>query len=292
MHSNYAPYYDNNEGYMPMMTNKKLGDLLVEADIITVKTLERALARQQKDGKRLGAVMEKMGVITDEELVEALAKQFNLKIVKGFADAVFSESLLSLIPVDLAVQKPVLPIKELNEFLAVAVSDPFDTQTIDFLSQKTGRKIVTALATRMEISNAINKHYLHAAAPSENNKRILIVEESQPIARLVQAALEKEGYEVCIAHDGLEGLKLALMNKPNLIICDSTLPRMDGYTLLNNLRANPAIAGIKVILLSSKATAEEEQKALTNGFFDFISKPVQTIRVITRVKRAFEHLSH
>jgi CheY-like chemotaxis protein len=271
-----------------MMTNKKIGDLLVEAEIITIKTLERALAFQQKDGKRLGVILEKMGVITDEELVEALAKQFNLKIVRGLADAVFPENLLTLIPVDFAVQKQVFPIRELNGILAVAVSDPFDIQTTDFLAQKTGLKVLTALATRMEISNAINKHYLHGAAASENNKRILVVEDSQPIARLVQAALEKEGYEVSLAHDGLSGLKLALMNKPDLIICDSIMPRMDGYTLLNNLKANPASADIKVILLTSKATAEEEQKALAYGFYDFISKPVQTIRVISRVKRAFE----
>jgi CheY-like chemotaxis protein len=275
-----------------MMTNKRIGDLLIEAEIITTKTLERALARQQKDNRRIGVILEKMGVITDEELVEALAKQFDLKIVKGFADGVFPESLLSLIPVDLAVQKQVFPIRELNGILAVAVSDPFDIQTIDFLAQKTGRKILTAVATRMEISNAINRHYLHGAAASGNNKRVLVVEDSQPIARLVQTALEKEGYEVSVAHDGLTGLKLALMNKPDLVICDAIMPRMDGYTLLNNLRANPASAEIKVILLTSKATAEEEQKALRYGFYDFISKPVQTVRVISRVKRAFDQRNH
>ena len=61
-----------------MNNNKKIGELLIEADIITVKTLERALALQEKDGKRIGAILKKMGVITDEELVDALAKQFNL----------------------------------------------------------------------------------------------------------------------------------------------------------------------------------------------------------------------
>jgi CheY-like chemotaxis protein len=186
------------------------------------------------------------------------------------------------------VKNQVFPIKELNGILGVAVSDPFDVPTIDFLAKKTGRKIVTALATRAEISAAINKHYLHGAAPATDKKRILVVEDTQTIARIVQVALEKEGYEVYVAHDGLVGLKQALRNKPDLIICDVIMPRMDGYNLLTNLRANPATADIKVILLTSKATPEEEQKALAFGFFDFISKPVQTIRVITRVKRALE----
>jgi len=268
----------------------KLGDLLVEAKIITTKTLERALERQQKGGLRLGIVLEKMGVITDEELIEALAKQFNLKVVKGFADAAFSESLLSLIPEDLAIQKQVFPIKDLNGFLGVAVSDPFDTQTIDFLAQKTGRKVMTALATRKEISVAINRHYLHVAAPSEHNKRILIVDDSELTSKVIQVALEKEGYEVDVAHDGLDGLKLALKNMPDLIICDLIMPRMDGYKFLDNLRINPVIEDIKVIMLTARATAEEEQKALAYGFFDFVPKPVQTVRIISRVKRAFELL--
>src|SRR5450756_1387024 len=96
------------------MHNKELGELLVDANIISAKTLERAIVLQQESGKRMGAVLEKMGVITIEELVEALAKQLQLKVAKGFADAVFPESLLSLIPVDLAVLKQVFPIKDLN----------------------------------------------------------------------------------------------------------------------------------------------------------------------------------
>lgn len=273
------------------MHHKELGKLLVEANIISTKTLERALAIQQESGKRLGAVLEKMGVITIEELVEALAKQLNLKVVKGFADAVFSESLLSLIPVDLAIEKLIFPIKDLNGILGVAVSDPFDAETIDFLAQKTGRKVLKALATRKEISTAINLHYLHGAAPSEYNKRILIIDDSDLTSKIIQVALEKEGYAVDVANDGLDGLKLAMMNKPDLIICDLIMPRMDGYTFLKNLKNTPVIENIKVILLTAKATAEEEQKALNYGFFDFVPKPVQTIRVIARIKRAFELLN-
>src|SRR5512137_2802521 len=76
---------------------KHLGDILVEAEIISKKTLERALARQKEGKERLGTVLEEMGVITEEELAEALGAQFNFKTIKNFIDHSFSQELLDLL---------------------------------------------------------------------------------------------------------------------------------------------------------------------------------------------------
>ena len=83
---------------------------------------------------------------------------------------------------------------------------------------------------------------------------------------------------------------MAIAENPDLIICDSVMPRMDGFAMLRAMRANPATSAIPAILLTSKASGEEEQKAFEAGFLDFIPKPVQPIRVITRVKHAFNLL--
>jgi CheY-like chemotaxis protein len=66
------------------------------------------------------------------------------------------------------------------------------------------------------------------------------------------------------------------------------MPRMDGFGLLRALKANPMTSEIPVIMLTSKATTEDEQKALEFGFLDFIPKPVQPVRVVSRVKHALE----
>lgn len=269
------------------MTDKKqLGHLLVEAEIITTKTLERALVRQQGSGKRLGVVLEEMGVITDEELVEALAKQFAFKTVKGFSDYSYPSELFILVPDDLAVQRTVFPLKEKDGMLAVAVTDPFDGETFDFLAKKTGKKIFPVLATRQEIVEAIRKHYLHGRELATDRQRILVVDDSQPVATIIEVALTKEGYDVSVARDGVEGLKMAIAEHPTLIICDSVMPRMDGYALMRAIKGNEATSHIPMILLTSKASGEEEQKALETGFLDFIPKPVQPIRVVSRVKHA------
>ena len=272
------------------MTDKKqLGNLLVEAGIITVKTLERALERQKGSGKRIGVVFEEMGVITEEELIDALAKQFGFKTVANFAPHTFLWEVLGLVPEDMAVQKLIFPLKQKEGMLALAITDPFDNDTFDFLNKKTGLKIIPFLATRKDIIAAINKHYLGGGKPhSVNKQKILVVDDSQAIATIIQTALLKEGYEVIVAHDGIEGLKLTLSEQPDLIICDSVMPRMDGYGLKNAVQGNPATAAIPIILLTSKASGEEEQKALESGFIDFIPKPVQPLRVTSRVKRAFE----
>jgi CheY-like chemotaxis protein len=273
-----------------MVIQKQLGELLVEAGIISARTLERALERQKLGGRRLGTVLEEMGVLTADELVEALARQLSLRSVKEICGYTFPPELLALVPVDLAVSKSVFPLKEKDGVLALAVTDPFDGDTLDYLGKKTRLRIVPVLATQRDIAAAIRQFYLHGKEETSGVRKILVIEDSGPVANIIQAALEKEGYAVAVGSDGVEGLKLALAERPELIICDSVMPRMDGFGLLRALRGTPQTAAIPVILLTSKASAEEEQKALQAGFFDFIAKPVLPVRVVARVRRAFEFL--
>lgn len=271
-----------------MVPKKQLGDLLVEAGIITVKTIERALERQKGSGKKLGQVLEDMGVITDEELMEALSRQLGLKTVKGFAEYAFPQELLALVPQDMAVQQLVFPLKLKDNMLALALNDPFDQNTIDFLAKKHRLQVIPILASRQELMTAVEKHYLHGKMKDMQRQKVLVIEDSLPVATIIQVALQKEGYDVLVTHDGVDGLKAAVTEKPDLIICDAVMPRMDGFSLLRALRANPATFDIPVILLTSKASGEEEQRALEAGFLDFIAKPVQPIRIVTRVNHAFD----
>lgn len=270
-----------------MEQKKKLGTLLVEIGIITTKTLERALERQKGSGKRLGMILEEMGVVTEDELVDALARQFGFKIAKGFAGYSFPKDIFSLVHEDMAVQKTMFPLKVADGVLAIAVTDPFDVDTFDYLTRKTGYKIMPVLSTRSEIVTAIKGHYLQGREESTGQLKILVVDDSSSITTIIAVALRKEGYAVSEAFDGIEGLKLVMTEKPDLIICDSIMPRMDGFAMMRAIRANQAIAGIPAILLTSKASGEDEQRAFEAGFLDFMPKPVQPIRIVSRVKHAF-----
>lgn len=268
---------------------KQLGDLLLEAKLITEKTLERALERQKAEGKKLGEVLEEMGVINEDELVDALGKQFNFKTIKSFAPMEFPKELLNMLPTEFVMKKVIFPLKQRDGVLAVAISDPFDGEATETISRITGLDVLPVVSTRREILSAISKHYLNAAENVfHTGDIILLVEDSQTVATVVQAALTREGFFVITASEGLEALKIALTQKPKLIITDSQMPKLDGHGLLRAIKANPLTADIPVIMLTGRATTEEEQKALEAGFFDFIPKPVQPVRIISRVKRAME----
>lgn len=261
---------------------QQLGDILVEAEIISRKTLERALERQKTDRKRLGVVLEEMGVITEEELVDALSKQFNFKNIKNFAGRTYPPELLEMVPADVAMNKLVFPLRQKGAMLAVAVTDPFDLETMELLGRITGLHLIPVLAARKEIQDAISIHYLKSSP--DGGDAILVVEDSTTLATIIQVALVKEGYKVLLASDGLDALKIAIAERPMLIITDSVMPRLDGYGLLRAVKANPMISGIPVIMLTSKASSEDEQKALGLGFSDFIPKPIQPVRIVSRVR--------
>uniref|UniRef100_C6E323 Response regulator receiver protein n=1 Tax=Geobacter sp. (strain M21) TaxID=443144 RepID=C6E323_GEOSM len=267
-----------------------LGQILVQSGIITVKTLERALARQEGSGKRLGAILEEMGVITPEELVEALAQQSGMEMVKRITVQNVPGELLELVPGEVAINKLVFPLNRQEGVLAIAVSDPIDSETLDLLERHSCNKIVQVLAAREEILGAVKQHYLRDEASENVSLKILLVDDSAGLSCDVESALKNEGYQVYTARDGVEGLKIAFSQRPDLILCDAGAPKMDGYALMRAIKANPASAGTPMILLTSKASPEEEHRALKAGFHDFIAKPMMTIRVVSRVKRAFQIL--
>lgn len=268
---------------------KQLGDILVETEIISKRTLERALERQVGCRKRLGAVLEDMGVITEIELAEALARQFNFKIIRSFAERDFAPELLGLIPSDFAVKKLIFPLKQTENVLAVATTDPFDLEVNEMLTRMTGFHIIPVISTRKDIREAIRKSYLKGVnIIQENVSTVLVVENSAPIAAVIQTALSRDGFNVIFAQDGLQGLKFAEKERPHVILTDSSMPRMDGYAFQRAIKTNPMTAHIPVIMMSENATSENEQLALESGFIDFIPKPLQPVRVVSRVRHVLE----
>jgi CheY-like chemotaxis protein len=102
---------------------------------------------------------------------------------------------------------------------------------------------------------------------------ILLIEDDPLGARLAELVLRSEGYEVINAHNGLEALKIAQSTPPDLILLDLMLPGLDGFEVLNRLRADPKTADTPVVVVSSKSQPADKQMAAKVGANDYLTKP-------------------
>lgn len=271
-----------------MTTRKKVGEIFIEQGLITAKTTERMLARSMKVGRKLGVVLEEMGLITGEELARALALQFGHRLVSNFARFSFPAELLRLIPVDVALQHLLFPLKIENGMLSLAMADPTETKIVTNIAVNNKLTLLPHIATRKDILAAISKHYLQRDLSVPTAKSVLVVEDDRVTQSMLNNILTKEGYRVIQAMEGMEGYKAALTESPQVIITDKIMPKLGGYGLFDALRSLPETRHIPVILLTGDPDAAEEARAFEKGFFDFISKPVKEVTLTTRVKRAFQ----
>jgi len=102
--------------------------------------------------------------------------------------------------------------------------------------------------------------------------KILIIEDDPLVARMYSKVLGFEGLEVEIAENGLEGLKKARANKPNLILCDVMMPKMNGMEVLDELKANPNLKDVPVIMLTNLSGTQDAQVALAKGAVAYMVK--------------------
>ena len=137
---------------------KKLGEYLIESGLIDEKTLMNALEIQKVQKKRLGQTLIDIGAATDEQISEALSKQ--LKIPHVHLDKVnVSEKIISLIPSELAENYLLVPVKEIDGKLVVAMANPLDLYAIDDVRFVTQMSIKIAVAPQNDILDAIEKYY-------------------------------------------------------------------------------------------------------------------------------------
>jgi DNA-binding response OmpR family regulator len=114
--------------------------------------------------------------------------------------------------------------------------------------------------------------------------KILVTEDDPSFQRYLQHILEREGYEVVTASNGLAGLRKAKDENPALLILDVMLPGLDGFEVCHRLRDDPATAKIPVIMLSAKGQDSDKTTALNVGANEFYSKPVDRVFLLERIK--------
>jgi two-component system cell cycle response regulator DivK len=116
-----------------------------------------------------------------------------------------------------------------------------------------------------------------------DQKTILYIEDNLHNRRLVRKILQRRGYTIVEAEDGITGLNMVRELKPPLVLLDIGLPGMDGLELLSRIKADTGLRGIPVIAVTASAMQGDRERFLEAGCDDYISKPIQVMELINKV---------
>jgi two-component system, OmpR family, alkaline phosphatase synthesis response regulator PhoP len=119
-------------------------------------------------------------------------------------------------------------------------------------------------------------------------KTVLVVDDQPHIVRLIQLNLEKEDFRVVTAADGVEGMERAREHQPDLVILDVVMPRKDGFEVLHDLKDDPELSHIPVVMLTVKAHNVDIVKGLRQGAELYLPKPFHPKELVSLVKRVLE----
>jgi DNA-binding response OmpR family regulator len=118
--------------------------------------------------------------------------------------------------------------------------------------------------------------------------RVLLVDDDPVILKLLQVNFEMEGYTVSTANDGVEGLEKARAERPDIVLLDIMMPRMDGLEVTRALKGDDATKAIPIILLSAKAQASDVKAGKDMGADDYLTKPFDPLELLDRVKELLD----
>jgi CheY-like chemotaxis protein len=206
--------------------------------------------------------------------------------------------------VPLIILSTTVKIDERGELLATGTKEKIEAchaGTLDFLSKPVmAKKLVerAKVLLRPDVPKANNGERLRDVMNSKS--RILIVDDDHSLVRVAERVLQKEGFEVLTAFDGMEGLQKAREEQPDLVILDLVMPGTDGYEVCQLMQKDPGTRRIPVVVLSRRGRVDEEgidrgsanirareqQMAFQAGAIDFLSKPIAAKELVARVKSA------
>jgi diguanylate cyclase (GGDEF)-like protein len=115
-------------------------------------------------------------------------------------------------------------------------------------------------------------------------EKILVVDDDPDIARFVELNLRTHGYQTHVAGDGVEALEKAFEVRPDLVLLDVTMPKMDGFEVAQRLRADQRTSNVSIIMLTARALSVDKVLGLTAGADDYVIKPCDPIELVARVK--------
>jgi DNA-binding response OmpR family regulator len=117
---------------------------------------------------------------------------------------------------------------------------------------------------------------------------VLVADDQEDIRALMLATLRRAGFAVALARDGAEALELAQERRPDIALLDVSMPRMSGHEAVLAMRADPALAGVPILLVSASTTEADREEGMRIGADGFVPKPFSPQALAARVREMLE----
>ena len=115
-------------------------------------------------------------------------------------------------------------------------------------------------------------------------QKILVVDDEPNIVQSLAFVFNREGFDVATAGDGVQAMSMIRDSKPNPLILDIMMPNKNGYEVCQEIKSDPELQDIQVVMLSSISNENSRRHAMSQGADDYINKPFSPMQVVTRVK--------
>ena len=125
---------------------------------------------------------------------------------------------------------------------------------------------------------------IHAAAASGQVPLVLVVDDSITVRRVTQRLLQREGYRVVLAADGLQALERLQDERPTVVLSDIEMPRMDGFDLARNIRADAALRDLPIIMITSRIAQKHREHAMELGVNHYLGKPYSDDELLSLIQ--------
>ena len=114
--------------------------------------------------------------------------------------------------------------------------------------------------------------------------RILLIDDNEPNRQFLSRRLSRRGFEVILATDGVAGVEMARAEKPDLILMDMNMPRLDGWEATRQIKADPSVAAVPVIGLTAHAMVGDRERAIEAGCAEYHTKPVEFETLLEQIE--------
>ena len=120
------------------------------------------------------------------------------------------------------------------------------------------------------------------------NKKVLIADDEQNIVISLEFLMKREGFEVVVANDGEEAIRRIRADQPDLVLLDVMMPKKSGFEVCQEVKSDPALGGVRILMLTAKGRDTEVAKGLALGADDYMTKPFSTRELVDKVRSMLE----